>query len=225
MLSAKHPDVVRAARLLRDRGAREVAGCCAVDGPELLAAARAFGLEPSWVGDGFDRDAGRLLAVAGQPPSVVAVLPLPAAAPTGAPLPPRSVVLAGVRDAGNVGSILRTAVAFGVPRVALTHPDADPFARRALRASLGAAFAPGLIARPDALIADAPLAAAVPRGGVAPRELPDGAVVVLGGERDGLSDEHARACDLQVTIPAHGFESLNVAAAAAVLIAELAGRR
>jgi TrmH family RNA methyltransferase len=137
-------------------------------------------------------------------------------------LPPASLVLARVTGAGNVGSILRTAAALGLPRVALTPGCADPWSRRALRAALGASFAPGLVARDRPLerIAAAqhpPLAAAVPRGGVAPEALPPGAAVVLGSERDGLSAAEIACCDLAVTIPAPGFESLNVAAAAAIL--------
>lgn len=224
MLTARHPDVVRVAALLRDRSARKRAGLCAVDGADLLAAAREYGLEPELVlraGQELGPDALRALAVAGQEPELVAVLPLPAEASGDRPLPPRSLVLAGVQDPGNLGSILRTAVAFGVPRVALTHPDADPFARRALRASLGAAFHPGLIARPTELAADAPMAAAVRHGGCPPHELPDGAVIVMGGERHGLAAEHLGRCDLAVTIRAPGFESLNVAAAAAILVAAM----
>lgn len=226
VLTARDPEVRRAAALLRDRAAREREGRCAVDGPDLLAAARAFGLEPELVlraGEDLSEDALRALAVAGQEPELVAVLPLPRPAADDAPLPPRSLVLVGVRDHGNVGSILRTAVAFDVPQVVLTHPDADPFARRALRASLGAAFRPGLLRRGGGeLRSDAPLVAAVRAGGVPPRELPDGAVVVLGGERHGLDAADVRRCDLAVTIPAHGFESLNVAAAAAILVAAVA---
>lgn len=225
VLTARHPDVVRAASLLRDRAAREREGRCAVDGPDLLAQAQEHGLEPDTVlraGTELSRDALRMLAVAGQEPELVAVLPLPLEVPADRPLPPRSLVLAGVRDAGNLGSIIRTAVAFGVPRVALTHPDADPFARRALRASLGAAFLPGLLQRPQTLTSEAPLAAAVRHGGCAPHELPDGAVVVLGGERHGVEAVHLQQCDLAVTIRAPGFESLNVAAAAAILVAAMA---
>jgi RNA methyltransferase, TrmH family len=225
-LGAKDPRVVRAARLLRSREAREADGLLAVDGRELLDEALAAGLEPVEVLTGFDRSAGRMLAVAGQAPELVAVLPLPAPAPL-APLPPRALVLAGVADAGNVGSIVRTAVAFGVPRVVHT-PPADPCSRRALRASLGAALRPGLLAAAADLAEVAavpdrpPLAAAVARGGLAPHELPAGAVVVLGAERDGLAAADVARCELAVTIPAHGFESLNVAAAAAILVAALA---
>jgi len=58
----------------------------------------------------------------------------------------------------------------------------------------------------------------------ASNELPAGAIVVLGNEAAGLSAAERRACDLAVTIPAPGFGSLNVAAAAAILAWELTRR-
>ncbi|WP_205699623.1 RNA methyltransferase [Conexibacter sp. SYSU D00693] len=246
--SARDPRVVDAAALLRDADARAAAQAVALDGDELLGAALDEGLLPDWVlcapghaarapwrdrlppgvpVDDAAADALRALAALGQPPRVVARVRLPPPPPLDE-LPPRALVLAGVRDEGNVGSIVRTGAAFGVPRVLLT--GGDPFARRALRASLGAALRPGLV-RTGASLADLaaltgrpPLAAAVPRGGVAPGELPEGAVVVLGAERDGLAGDDLARCDLTVSIPAAGFESLNVSAAAAILVAVLARR-
>jgi TrmH family RNA methyltransferase len=246
--AARDPRIARAARLLRDPAARASQGAFVVDGDDLLAEALAAGIEvetvfeaaggpPRWaerLPDGAEHvpaseDALRALAALGQAPRVAAVCRVPARPPDD--LPPRSLVLAGVGDAGNVGSIARTAAALGVPRLALTPSCADPWSRKALRAALGASFAPGLVAtgRPlEALAAlggRPTLAAAVPRGGVEPDELPPGAAVVLGGERDGLTADEVACCDLAVTIPAPGFESLNVAAAAAVLAWELVRHR
>lgn len=227
--SARDPRIVRAARLLR----APADGAFVVDGPELLAEARAAGLEVETVfaraevaGPGdvvAGPDALRALAALGQPPQVAAIVRTPPTPPL--PLPPHALVLAGVTDAGNVGSIVRTAGALRLPRVEVLRGSANPWSRKALRAALGASFAPGLVAHGrtlDDLRGGPPLAAAVPRGGVAPTELPPGAAVVLGSERDGLSDDERAACDLAVTIPAPGFESLNVAAAAAILAWELA---
>ena len=226
--SARDPRVVRAARLLRDARARRAEGAFVVDHEELLAAARAAGLVVESVlrAEEASADAMRALAAVGQPPDVVAIVRTPPAPP--GDLPPGSLVLAGVTGAGNVGSILRTAAALGVPRVALTPDCADPWSRPALRAALGASFTEGLVAtgrplgRLAALPGRPPLAAAMPRGGVAPDELPPGAAVVLGGESDGLTAADRALCDLAVTIPAPGFESLNVAAAAAIITWELA---
>ena len=219
--SARDPRVVRAARLLRDETTRREEGAFVVDDGDLLAAAREEGIEVEWVLEAREAapDALRALAFAGQPPEVVAVCRTPG--PPDGPLPARSLVLSRVADAGNVGSIVRTAAAFGLPRVALTSGCADPWSRRALRAAKGATFRRGLVATEQPL-AGGLLAAAVPRGGVDPRELPAGASVVLGSEGAGLDAEEVARCDLAVTIPAPGFESLNVAAAAAILTYELA---
>jgi TrmH family RNA methyltransferase len=233
-VSARDPRVVRAVRLL----ARDVDDeLVALDGPELIDQAIAEGLvlryvlaeDPeAWEHVGAPvalagKDALRALGALGQPAQVVAIARLPE--PPEPALPPGSLVLAGVAGAGNLGSILRTAAAFGVPRAVLAGRCADPWARRALRASMGAALRPGLVAHATALadvaaLAErAPLAAAVPRGGVAPGELPDGAAIVLGSEREGLGREDRALCDVAVTVRAPGFESLNVAAAAAALLA------
>jgi RNA methyltransferase, TrmH family len=225
--TARDPRVVRAARLLRDEGARREEGAFVVDGPELLREAIDAGIEVEWVlgdwpgGAEASPDALRALAALGQPPDVVAVCRIPPAPPDD--LPPRSLVLARVAGAGNVGSIVRTAAAFGVPRVALTKGCADPWSRPALRSAMGATFVRGLVATDREL--DGPqLFAAVPRGGIHPSELPGDARVVLGSERDGLTAEERARCEGAVTIPAPGFESLNVAAAAAIVTYELARR-
>jgi TrmH family RNA methyltransferase len=139
------------------------------------------------------------------------------------------VVLAGVGDAGNVGSILRSAAALGAPRAVLAGACADPWSRRALRAAMGASLRPGLVARAGSLAEVAawpgrpPLAAAVPAGGVAPAALAPGTAIVLGAEREGLSAAERALCEHAVTIDAPGFESLNVAAAAAILLHAVRG--
>jgi TrmH family RNA methyltransferase len=226
--SARDPRVVRAARLLRDEEARREEGAFVVDDEELLVEAVKARIEIEWVLAADERegaataspDALRALASLGQAPSVVAVCRIPPPPP--GPLPPRSLVLARVSDAGNVGSIIRTAASFGLPRVALTPGCADPWSRKALRAAKGATFRRGLVAE-GARLEGARLAAAVPRGGVPPADLPRDVAVVLGAEGDGLSDEERARCELEVTIPTPGFESLNVAAAAAILAWHLSG--
>jgi TrmH family RNA methyltransferase len=225
--SARDPRVVRAARLLRDPLARREEGAFVVDHPDLLEAARAAGLEVEVVlraGEDAE-DAMRAVAAVGQVPELAAIVRAPSPPPDD--LPPRSLVLAAVAGAGNVGSIIRTAAAFGLPRVSLTPGCADPWSRPALRAALGASFQHDLVATGRPLRALAalpdrpPLAAALPRDGVPPAELPPGAAVVLGSEGEGLSRREQALCDLAVTIPAPGFESLNVAAAAAILASRL----
>jgi TrmH family RNA methyltransferase len=239
-LSARDPRVVRAAGLLRAPG---TGGLVALDGPELVEAALAEGLaveellaaDPgAWAGRAGGApvaaagpDALRALGALGQPATVVAVVRLPAPPPAG--LPAGAVVLAGVGDAGNVGSILRSAAALGAPRAVLAGACADPWSRRALRAAMGASLRRGLVARAGSLAEVAawpgrpPLAAAVAAGGVAAAALPPGTAIVLGAEREGLSAAERALCEHAVTIDAPGFESLNVAAAAAILLHAVRG--
>ncbi len=240
--SARDPRVVRGAALLRDPALRERERAVLLDGPALVRTALEEGAELRWVlGDPGELalpagvpvapargDALVALAALGQPPAVVAECALPAPPdPADAP-PPRSLVLAGVHDAGNVGGILRTAAAFGLPRVAPADGAGDPWSRRALRAAQAVSLRPGLVGARTTLaaLAAAPgrpaLAAAVPRGGEHPDDLPAGVAIVLGGEAAGLDADALALCDLAVTVPAPGFESLNVAAAAAILAWHLA---
>jgi tRNA G18 (ribose-2'-O)-methylase SpoU len=103
--------------------------------------------------------------------------------------------------------------------VAVRADCADPFSRRALRAAAGASLRAHLIAPVDTLSElTPPLAATTPSGGQPPEEVPATAAFVLGNERDGLSDQEIEQCQYRCTIPTPGFESLNVAAAAAILI-------
>jgi len=155
----------------------------------------------------------------GHAPRVVAVYRR-ADLPTGS----RDVVLGlwRVSDPGNVGTLVRTADAFGAG-VTLSAECADPTGSRALRASAGAIFRVPLVpwdalpARGIALVAHggAPLADA-------PVETP--LAVVLGSEREGLPD-HLVTDRYAATISTPGqAESLNVAAAGAIALYELSRR-
>lgn len=247
VVSPRNSRIARVAALLRDPRRRRAEGVCVVEGDDLVAAALAAGATLEQVLVDAERPplgprpwtappgvpvlrvasaAMARLSLLGHPPRITAVLRAPA--PSAAPLFARDVVLCGVGDPANVGAIVRTAAAFDVAGVHLTPGCADPYGPKALRAAMGATFRPGLVCGPASLeaLAAAPgrplLAAAVAAGGVRPEALPDGAVVVLGSERDGLTAGERALCDVAVTVPAHGFASLNVAAAAAVLAYELA---
>ena len=128
-----------------------------------------------------------------------------------------------VADPGNVGTLLRSADAFGAG-LALSAGCADPTGPKALRASMGALF------RVPTAGFDAPEGrriALVPRGGTPLPELDlAGEVVfVLGSERDGLPAEVLARCDERASIPqTGGAESLNVAMAGTVALYELTRR-
>jgi TrmH family RNA methyltransferase len=140
---------------------------------------------------------------------------------------PLCVYLHGVGDPGNVGTILRSAQAFGASCVAFGPRCADPHSPKAVRASMGAIFTVALArvatvaelpGERIALSADAPEPLA---GGLDPA---DAAVTLLvGAERDGLPQEVLDACERHARIPI-ASESLNAAMAATVALYEMTRR-
>jgi RNA methyltransferase, TrmH family len=130
----------------------------------------------------------------------------------------RCVALWGVKDPGNVGTVLRAAHAFGATSVALGPGSADPFGPKAVRASMGAIFHVGVrrVRSIDEL--PSPRVALVAREGV-PLEQAGAATWVVGAEREGVPDDIVAACDAVAHIPIAG-ESLNAAMAATVALYE-----
>jgi tRNA G18 (ribose-2'-O)-methylase SpoU len=154
--------------------------------------------------------------------------------PAPGPLSPRArgvVVLEDLVDVDNLGSIARSAAAFGAGALLLSPRCADPFYRKAIRVSLGAVFdlpITRLPRWPDALDelrvqGFATIAAVVsPDATPLPRFTPPPRwALVLGAEGPGLSPPARAACDHRVTVPmspSRGADSLNVATAAAVML-------
>lgn len=142
----------------------------------------------------------------------------------GEPRTPRCVYLDGVRDPGNVGTIIRAAHAFGSGSVVLGPQSADPFGPKAVRASMGSIFHVPVARVADPALLPRPLVALDARGGtpiadVAAAIDPE-ATIVVGGERAGVSDELLAACDHVASIPI-AAESLNAAMAATVALYEI----
>jgi RNA methyltransferase, TrmH family len=159
---------------------------------------------------------------------------------------PLLVVLAGVQDPGNVGTILRTAAAFGATGAATAASGqsgtASPFSPKALRASAGAALHLPLLPGMSLTILLAQLkvagvrtlASSVHETGdadsplLAPWQVDwcQPVALLVGNEGNGLPIEVERGADARIRIPmASGIESLNAAAAAAVLFYEAARQR
>jgi TrmH family RNA methyltransferase len=151
-----------------------------------------------------------------------------------APKPLLLLAAYGVQDPGNLGTMRRTAHGLGASALLALDGCADPFSSRALRSAMGAAFrfpTPRLdtAAALQALKGvGCVLVAADPRGECLPSEAPlrDSTAILLGSEGRGLPRDLLAAAAARVRIPmAGGGESLNVAAAAAVLLYEARRQR
>ncbi len=167
----------------------------------------------------------RKLSGGGTPVGILAVIRLPDA-PVGA-VEGGCVLLDAVQDAGNVGSILRTAAAAGIRDVVLGHGCAGAWTPRVLRAGQGAHFSLQIREHADLaeFLAGYPgvSAAAVVRGGHSPFEtdLSGDVAWIFGNEGAGIGARLLQATRLKITIPlSRGTESLNVAAAAAICLFE-----
>jgi TrmH family RNA methyltransferase len=128
------------------------------------------------------------------------------------------LILTGVADPGNVGTLIRSAAAFGIRQVVLDG-GADPFGPKAVAATAGA-LALVAIHRggPELVAGGAPACALVVSGGVAPSALPPGRRwLVVGGEANGIPSVWLQACCEFLTLPMPGgTESLNAAVAGSI---------
>ncbi len=141
-----------------------------------------------------------------------------------------AIVLEGVQDPGNVGTVIRTANAFGVDAVILTGACADLFNPKTVRATMGAVFRQRVLELPLAELRAALDENGLPLYGAALsetardfREIPlDNAAVAVGSEGNGLSAELLAMCDGQLIIPMRpDSESLNAGVAASVIMWEM----
>jgi RNA methyltransferase, TrmH family len=209
---------------LQSRRQRERLGLFVCEGEDLVEAGRAAGAQPVdqlVAGEDVEPDLIAQVSTLAHPPRVVAVfrradLPTPRAETAG-------VALWRVADPGNVGTLIRTADAFGAG-VFLSAGCADPTGSKALRASMGSIFRV-----PTGRFDDAPggRIALVPRGGTPLDQLALEGVTtfVLGAEREGLPDDVVAACEATASIPLAEAESLNVAAAGAIALYDLRRRQ
>jgi len=132
---------------------------------------------------------------------------------------PLCVALWGVRDPGNVGTVLRSARAFGAASVAIGPGTADPYGPKAVRASMGAIFEVPVVRVETLAALPAPRVALVARAGTPLPGAPAGGTLVVGAEREGLPPEVVEGCDAVAHIPIQS-ESLNAAMAATIALYE-----
>ena len=226
-ISSPHNDRLKELRKLAQRRARERAGRFVAEGEDLLAAADAAGwpaLE-RYVAAGSGLSGTEvepeLLAAVSQLGSGTRALAVYEQRWAPAPVGPLCVALHGIADPGNVGTVLRSALAFGAACVALGPDCADPYGPKAVRASMGAVFAVPL-ARftaveqlPGATIALDAHAGEPLRGPLAAET-----TLLVGAERAGLPPDVVAACHRVARIPILS-ESLNAAMAATVALYEV----
>ena len=230
--SAHNPQLKEIRRLSQRRRARERAGRFVAEGEDLLAAADAAGWVPAArfcaAGSGLagTEVQAALLAGASELGSGTRTLAVYEEQWAQAPIGPLCVSLHGVRDPGNVGTILRSAQAFGASSVAIGPGTADPYGPRAVRASMGAIFSTRLarVHDIDQLPQRRVALVAKPGAGAPLHALClDRVTLMVGGEREGLRDEIVGAADHVAHIPIANH-SLNAAMAATVALYEASRR-
>lgn len=255
-VASRDNPLVKRLRALSGRAReRREQGLALLDGPHLVAAALAHGIElrevviaegaaarpeiaalseacrnvPRWCLP--DALFAQVSAV-DHPAGILAVMAIPAPPPA-PPVRNTLVVLDGVQDPGNLGTLLRTAAAAGIGTALLTAGCAQAWSPRVLRAGMGAHFQLALVEQAPvaALLQGYPgaiLATALDAGAVSlfDTDLRGPVAWLFGSEGQGLSAELAALATGRLTIPlAPGTESLNVAAAAAVCLFEQVRQR
>lgn len=237
--SRKNPLLQQVKRLLTSRKAREEAGLFVADGTKLLAeAVRYFpGLDTVILSEGVEAEVPESVRLVRVPSDVMASIS-PMETPQGAlflcRLPekkafepkPGSLLLDGIQDPGNLGTILRTADALDIP-VALLEGCADPYSHKVVRASMGAVLRTQPVqttweqAQKDCVSAGIPIGVtALSDRAKDLREAPlQKMAVVIGSEGRGVRQEILDSADAELIIPMNAHcESLNAAVAATIVM-------
>jgi RNA methyltransferase, TrmH family len=213
VITSRDNEKLKLVRKLHERRWREKLGLFACEGEDLVAAATAEPVELLVAGENVSVELLAEVSSAAHPPRVIGVYRrsgLPAAEPR-----PCVLALWRVADPGNVGTLIRTADAFGAA-VALSEGCADPTGPKALRASAGAIWRVPLVPFD---VSGGRRVGLDSRGGtpIGDADLKGEVVFLAGAEREGLPEAVER--DLSVWIPIES-ESLNVAAAGAIALYE-----
>ncbi len=235
----KNPLLQQVRRLLVSRKEREQAGMFVADGTKLLAEAVRWwpGLDTVILSDGVEAQVPENVRLVRVPEDVMASIS-PMQSPQGAlflcRLPekkqyspePGMLLLDGIQDPGNLGTILRTADALQV-KVALLEGCADPYSHKVVRASMGAVFRTPVIqttwqaAKEACSQAEIPVAvtALTHRAQDLRKADLQGMAVVIGSEGKGIRTEILESAQAELIIPMNEHcESLNAAIAAAIVM-------
>lgn len=237
--SRKNPLLQQVKKLLSSAKARQEAGRFVSDGVKLLEeAVRYFpGLETVILSDGVEAEVPENVRKVRVPPDVMESIS-PMASPQGAlfvcrmpeetPFAPKAgmLLLDGIQDPGNLGTVLRTADALDIP-VALLEGCADPYSHKVVRASMGAVLrvhpvrTDWIQAKEGCLAAGIPIAVtALSEDAQDLRQASLGSMaVVIGSEGQGVRQSILESADVKLVIPMNPHcESLNAAVAAAIVM-------
>ena len=235
----KNPLLQQVRKLLSSRKERESTGLFVADGTKLLSEAVKWwpGLVTVILSDGVEADVPEHVRVVSVPKDVMESIS-PMQTPQGAlflcRLPekkaflpkPGMVLLDGIQDPGNLGTILRTADALQIP-VALLEGCADPYSHKVVRASMGAVFRTDVIKSDWQTVKTACAASGIGIGVTAlssrAKDLRQSNLknmaVVIGSEGQGVRKEILGSADAELIIPMNPHcESLNAAVAATIVM-------
>ena len=237
--SRKNPLLQQVKKLLSSRQERKKTGLFVADGTKLLQEAITWwpGLQTVILSDGIQANVPEQVQVVRVPEDVMESIS-PMQAPQGAlficRLPdnqgfspvPGMLLLDGIQDPGNLGTILRTADAFNVP-VALLEGCADPYNHKTVRASMGAVFRTPVLQttwqQAKAACQEAGIPVAVTALSDTARDIRQAPVetmaVVIGSEGQGVRPEILYEAQEKLIIPMQQrCESLNAAIAASIVM-------
>ena len=226
IITSPHNEKLKEIRKLARRRERDERGRFVAEGEDLVEAAARAGWAPVHLlcaagsrleGELVEQSLLDAVSGLGSGSRTIGVYEARWAAPAG----PLCVYLHGVGDPGNVGTILRSAVAFGAGSVVLGPGCADPFGPKAVRASMGAIFDVPLARA--ASVDDLPgtrIALVAGTGSRLSGPAEGETTLLVGAERAGLPAEVVARCDRTARIPI-ASESLNAAMAATIALYEL----
>ena len=226
---------IKRIRSLREKKFRDATGLFVVEGEKMVQEAlhSGFRVEGVWRREEIGEAAMERISQLSTPSPVLAVVSRPEAS---GPVPVRGLCLAldGVRDPGNLGTIIRTADWFGVRTVFVSGDCAETYNPKVIQASMGSIF------RVQICEADLPALCRRCREAGLPvygtfldgrdlygEPLSAEGLVVMGNEASGIRPEVAAQVDRRLLIPAapgSGAESLNVASATAIVLSEFRRR-
>lgn len=253
--STRNPLAQRIKALHRSKGRREE-GLFLAEGRKLVEEAWRAGLTPALIFCGsraleqgspestllaelpqenihlVTEDVLQAVSDARSPQPVLAAFPLPERPPLGTQSG-FCLMLDGLQDPGNMGSMMRSGDALGADWLLLGPGCADPYAPKTLRAAMGSTFhlpmvqAEDLLSAAEDLIDGGYVLVAGDLAGASelPGQLPESTALVIGNEGNGISPALLARCQIRYRLPMKGrAESLNAGAAAAILLYEISRR-